>query len=150
MKPVLLNAAEILHRIGYGQGESVGNDSELYWKAAGGLAIHLDLNLRFRVRSALQGAGFEEMYMFRASQFSGPQERQVSDIAPGIARGDERQFEFRLQETCFGGDLERDNIRQALQFAVDVLSGKVLESTVPDSHTGFGSEVSIRVIKGID
>jgi hypothetical protein len=56
----------------------------------------------------------------------------------------------REVEMIFGGDLERDNIRQALQFAVDVLSGKVLESTVPDSHTGFGSEVSIRVIKGID
>jgi hypothetical protein len=55
LKPTLLkaNVAEILHLIGNGKRESVGNNSEFYGETPGGLSVHLDLDMRFRIRGAL-------------------------------------------------------------------------------------------------
>ena len=51
---VLQDRAEILHRIGDGQGERVGHDLKLDGETPGGLSIHLNVYVRGAVRSALQ------------------------------------------------------------------------------------------------
>ena len=88
------NAVGILHRIGHGEGESVGHDPEFGGETPGGLSIHLNQDWDALFDAHRRRVGLEESHVSRAAQFPRPDQRQVGDVAPGAARGDEREFEF--------------------------------------------------------